>query len=165
MTDFPDDTAICDLAETLVKPYETFRAKPYLCPAGKPTIGYGTRWYPDGTAVTLADPAISEARACACLRHALMVTWRQLKALLTRAPTLNQAAAMLDLAYTAGVGVHDGKKGDIADSDLLAAFNRGDSVRVASEFPLWNKAHVHGKLVALPGLTRRRLAERALYFK
>ncbi|MGH6631748.1 MAG: lysozyme [Sphingopyxis sp.] len=50
-------------AAMLVRKWEGFRSKPYLCPAGVPTIGYGFTRYPDGRAVTLADPAIDRDHA------------------------------------------------------------------------------------------------------
>ena len=163
MTDSPDENAIIEAAEGIAKPYESLSLKPYLCPAGKPTIGYGTTWYPSGKAVTMDDPWISKEQASAYMRYAMLVMWHRLRKLLTRIPTANQGAAMLDLAYNIGIGIRDGKKGDFADSDLLAAFNRGDDTRAAAEFLLWDKAHVHGKLIVLEGLKRRRQAERALY--
>ena len=56
-----------DIAIELVKRFEGFRNKPYLCPAGVPTIGYGSTHYADGRAVTLADLPMSKEDA-----HALM---------------------------------------------------------------------------------------------
>jgi len=35
----------------LIKKFEGFSSKPYLCPAGIPTIGYGNTYYEDGTKV------------------------------------------------------------------------------------------------------------------
>lgn len=52
----------------LIKYYEGFSAKPYLCPAGKPTIGYGNTTYPDGTKVTLKDKPITQKQADEMLR-------------------------------------------------------------------------------------------------
>jgi len=46
-----------------LKEKEGFEPKPYLDPAGLPTIGYGTRYYEDGTEVTMDDEEIDEARA------------------------------------------------------------------------------------------------------
>ena len=46
-----------------LKEKEGFRPEPYLDQAGLPTIGYGTRFYEDGTEVTMDDPAIDETRA------------------------------------------------------------------------------------------------------
>ena len=52
-----------------IKKYEGFRSGPYLCPAGVPTIGYGTTFYPDGKRVTLQDPPLSQADAEKILRN------------------------------------------------------------------------------------------------
>jgi lysozyme len=46
----------------LVKQFEGFRATPYRCPAGVPTIGYG---HTEG--VSLADPPITRKAAAALL--------------------------------------------------------------------------------------------------
>ena len=43
----------------LIKECEGFRAEPCLCPAGVPTIGYGSTRYADGRAVSLDDPSIT----------------------------------------------------------------------------------------------------------
>ena len=46
----------------LIKKYEGWRAEPYICPAGVPTIGYGCTFYPDGKKVSMSDPAISKEK-------------------------------------------------------------------------------------------------------
>ena len=44
----------------LIKKYEGFRAGPYICPAGVPTIGYGNTYYPrTGAKVKMGDVPIS----------------------------------------------------------------------------------------------------------
>ena len=43
----------------LIKKFEGFKAKPYKCPAGVNTIGYGSTFYPDGSKVKLTDPEIT----------------------------------------------------------------------------------------------------------
>lgn len=55
-------------ALNLIMRFEGFRASPYLCTAGVPTIGYGSTRYADGRRVTLTDGPISEADAIALLR-------------------------------------------------------------------------------------------------
>ena len=55
------------LAEELCRRFEGFRSKPYLCPAGVPTIGYGSTLYSDGRRVTLDDPPMDEPTARALL--------------------------------------------------------------------------------------------------
>ena len=43
----------------LIKKFEGFSAKPYLCPAKVVTIGYGNTFYADGTKVKLTDAPIN----------------------------------------------------------------------------------------------------------
>lgn len=162
---FPSDADVLALAKPLIKQFEGFAAKPYLCPAGKPTIAWGCTTYPSGKAVAMGDypQGIPDDFAGVCLVSAMLRTLGQLKPLLTRSPTVHQAAALLCLAYNVGVGCHDGVKGDIADSTLLEAFNAGDFESAASRFLDWDKAHVSGVLTVLPGLKKRREAERVLF--
>ena len=47
----------------LIASFEGFRPTPYLCPAGVPTIGYGSTFYEDGRKVSMSDPAITEPQA------------------------------------------------------------------------------------------------------
>lgn len=156
-------TQIINTAAPLIKQFEEFRAAPYLCPAGVWTIGYGTTRYPNGWRVAKKDPDISESTAVSYLRNDMSRFLSRLEKLWTRVPSVKQGAAMLSLTYNIGIGIRDGKKGDFADSDLLAAFNAGDDARAEAEFLLWDKAHVNGKLVVLSGLKRRREVERKLY--
>ena len=55
----------------LIKQFEGFSAKPYLCPAQVWTIGYGSTRYEDGRYVTAKDPNIDEARAIAIMQVTL----------------------------------------------------------------------------------------------
>jgi lysozyme len=59
-----------DEAVHLVKKYEGFRAGPYICPAGVPTIGYGNTYYPrSGAKVKMTDTPITEADAVVMLKE------------------------------------------------------------------------------------------------
>ena len=58
----------------LIKKYEGFSSKPYLCPAGVATIGYGTTRYPDGTKVSMVDEPITEEQATAYLNSYVINT-------------------------------------------------------------------------------------------
>ena len=53
--------------------------------------------------------------------------------------------------------------GNLAASTLLRKVNAGDFAGAAEQFLVWDKARVNGVLQPLPGLTRRRRAERALF--
>ena len=69
------------------------------------------------------------------------------------APTAqHQFDAMVSFAYNVGLG-------NLNSSTLLKKHKAGDYAGAAAEFARWNKAA--GKV--LPGLTRRRAAEAALY--
>lgn len=155
MANIPSVGAIA-LALPLIAGFESFRASPYLCPAGKWTIGYGTTHYPDGRAVAQSDTKIGRDIAMEYLRATLSRTDTALRPLLKRAPTENQYAAMLSLAYNIGLGGFE-------CSTLLVKFNAGDIAGAADEFLKWDKAHIGGKPVVLPGLANRRKAERKLF--
>ena len=74
------------------------------------------------------------------------------KALGGAATKQNQFDAMVSFAYNVGLG-------NLQSSTLLKKHKAGDYAGAANEFGRWNKAA--GKV--LPGLTRRRAAESALY--
>jgi lysozyme len=150
----PEDAAA--LAAALVKQWEGLRLKPYLCPAGHATIGWGTSFYPDGRRVTLDDRAIGEAQADEFLAAALAKIWNELKSRLARAPTAHQAAAMISLGYNIGAGA-------LAGSTLLAKFNAGDARGAAAEFSRWCHGRVNGKEIVIEGLLLRREEEAALF--
>ena len=57
-----------ELAAALCRKFEGYKATPYLCPAGVPTIGYGSTYYADGKKVTLQDPPMDEPMARALLK-------------------------------------------------------------------------------------------------
>jgi hypothetical protein len=63
---------------------------------------------------------------------------------------------MVSLAFNIGLG-------GFRTSSVLRAHKAGNTSAAANAFGLWNKATVDGKLVEMPGLTRRRAAETALY--
>jgi lysozyme len=162
---WPSDTDIFPLAKPLIKNAEGYSSKPYLCPAGKATIGWGSTRYPNGRKVTMQDSEIENSWAEVCLTSAMRRVMEDLQKVVKRVPTANQAAALLSLAYNVGVGTQDGVKGDLADSTLLQHFEAGDDAKAADEFPKWNKARVRGQLQTLAGLTKRRNLERELFLK
>ena len=95
---------------------------------------------------------ISEAQAEAFLRKDL----DRFEAAVTRNVKVpindDQFAALVAFTYNVGDGA-------LASSTLLRLLNQRDYRRAADEFLRWNK----GGGRVLPGLTRRRRAERALF--
>jgi lysozyme len=55
-----EGVALCERWEGWHKALSDGRAKPYLCPARVPTIGFGTTYYLDGRKVKLSDDAITK---------------------------------------------------------------------------------------------------------
>lgn len=57
------ETAIPKQCLDIIAEFEGFSPVPYLCPAGRATIGYGNTFYEDGRSVTMNDGAITEPQA------------------------------------------------------------------------------------------------------
>lgn len=152
-TSGPVTEAIKAAAE-LCRHFEGFRSHPYICPAGYPTIGYGTVFKPGGERVTMEHPTIDRKTADEWLLHELMVNYlpgvlRASAGLLAHPGAL---AAMTDFAYNLGVARYRG-------STLRRRIDEGDWDGAKEQLMLWTRGG--GKV--LPGLVRRRAAEAALF--
>jgi len=144
----------------VIKHYEGFKSRPYLCPAGVTTIGYGTTIYPNGKKVTLRDNPINEAQAIGFLQNDLsqfeVDVTRLVKVLISH----DLFDALVSFAYNLGSGA-------LAGSTLLKVINttpQGDAFnkRIATEFLKWVNAKVKGKPTRLAGLVARRTTESLL---
>jgi lysozyme len=139
-----------DIAAALCKQFEGFRGKPYLCPAGVPTIGYGSTYYADGRKVALTDPPMSEPDATVLLLHELHHTY--LPAVSRHCPILltdeKKCNAIVDFAYNLGTG-------RLQTSTLKRKINAGSWEEAKEQLLLWTK----GGGRVLPGLVKRRTAE------
>ncbi len=143
---------ISDAGLQLIKDFEGFRSEPYLCPAGVPTIGYGATYYPDGTKVTLRDDPISEEDASDMLRSQLRRYEAGVSRYVSRELQQNEFDALVSFAYNVGLEA-------LRRSTLLALLNLGDFEGASAQFMRWNR----GGGRVLPGLTRRRAAERDMF--
>lgn len=147
-----------------IKSFESLQLKPYFCPAGVPTIGYGTTHYPNGLRVKLYDPAITHEQAEAFFNADIERFEHDVMSLVTVPMTQGEFDALVSFAYNAGSDIDDDKIAEgLGDSTLLRLFNAGDKQGAADEFLKWNKGRVKGKRVELAGLTRRRNAERSMF--
>lgn len=88
----------------MIKMFEGFRAKPYKCPAGVPTIGYGSTFYSNGKKVTLKDKLITEQDATNLLTTVVTNFSSGVSKLLKIQVTQNQFDALVDFAYNVGIG-------------------------------------------------------------
>lgn len=125
------------------------RARPYICPAGYWTIGYGHLCLPDHPPISEADGEIYLSED---LLKALNATLRYCPVLATGPET--RLAAIVDFTFNLGVG-------RLQTSTLRRRINQHDWPSAASELRRW----VHGGGKVLPGLVARREAEIALLSK
>jgi lysozyme len=136
----------------LIKKYEGFSARPYLCPANVPTIGFGsTRWF-DGYHITMDSRTISRDDATRLLQMELHHIESAVPQLIKAPLTQNQFDALASFTFNLG-------SGRLQSSTLRARVNRLDYDGAADEFPKWCKAANK----VLPGLVRRRAEERQLW--
>ena len=134
--------------------FEGFSAKPYLCSAKIPTIGYGNTYYTDGKRVTLLDKEITKVQAFEMFKTIADKFASKVSQLVTSPLNQNQFNALVSLAYNIGTG-------NFASSTLLKKVNKNhNDTSIELEFKKWNK--VNKKEVA--GLTKRRLYESKVYF-
>jgi lysozyme len=148
-----------EAAAELCRRFEGFRSKPYLCPAGVPTIGYGSTYYADGRKVQLTDRPVDEPTARALLMSELEHTYapgvrRLCPQLYAAAMTTNDWArfnAVVDFVYNLGIG-------RLQSSTLRRKINAQDWDGAKEQLMLWTRGG--GKV--LPGLVKRRTAECAL---
>lgn len=138
----------------LIEVFEGVRLEAYPDPGsgGEPwTIGVGTTVYPDGRLVRPGD-RITEQQAREYLVHDIASFEAEVERLVTVPVTQAQFDALVSLAYNVGTGA-------LESSTLLRKLNAGDTAGAAAEFDRWTKAG--GR--ELPGLVRRRRAERTLF--
>ena len=132
----------------LLREFEGLRLVAYQDPVGIWTIGFGH------TKTVRPGQRISMERAEQLLREDLAVFERCVDRAVTVPMNQNEADALISWAFNVGCGA-------VARSTLVRKLNAGDRAGAADEFLRWNKAG--GK--SLPGLSRRRRAERELFLK
>lgn len=138
----------------MIKRFEGFRSKPYLCPAGVPTIGYGNTFYASGKKVTLQDPPITEKEAEILLLDTIRIFEKCVDSYCTDELNQNQFDALVSFAYNVGCM-------NLKISTLLKKVNKDvKDPSIGKEFLKWKKSN--GKV--LYGLLVRRQQEAALYF-
>lgn len=135
----------------LIKEFEGCRLGAYRDSVGVWTIGYGWTHPVDGKPVGLGM-VISQETAERLLKNGLVSFERDVMKVVRVPLTQAQFDALVSFAYNLG-------SRSLSSSTLMRKLNAGDYAGAADEFLRWDKAG--GKV--LPGLTRRRAAERALF--
>lgn len=138
----------------------------YLCPAGVWTIGWGHAIVDGGQqlkgaanksrARTLYPGGITRAQAEQLLRADLIPRAASVLSAVKVPLSDGEFGALIAFVFNVG-------SANFAASTLLRKLNAGDRRGAADQLLAWDKARVNGVLTALPGLTRRRRAERALF--
>ena len=141
------------LAAEVIKDFEGYSSKPYLCPSGIPTIGYGNTMYTNGERVTMDDHEIDQKEAEKMLMDTVKSVEKQVKNVVEVKLKAHQLAALISFTYNVGIG-------NFSNSTLLSWVNSNpDFPRIPDQFRRWNKGG--GKV--LNGLIRRREAEIELW--
>lgn len=143
---------ISDKGLALIRQSEGFSATPYQCPAGKWTIGFGSTFYPDGQAVRRDSQPLTVAQALELLRVTLTKYEGEVNRSVQVAMTQSQFDALVSLCYNIGGS-------NFRTSTLLRKLNDGSYGAAADQFLRWDKSGG----VVLPGLVKRREAERKLF--
>lgn len=150
----------------LIKRFEGFRKRPYRCPAALWTVGYGTVLYPGQIRLKMPerlsyplrpehDREFSQDEIDGFLCEELSSTERGVARYCPRsAGNQGEFDALVSFAYNCGLGA-------LQRSPIRSAYNRGE-IEVAAEGFL---KYVRGGGKILPGLVRRRQAEKALFLQ
>ncbi|MGY8627670.1 lysozyme [Chromobacterium violaceum] len=132
---------------SLIKQFEGVRLAAYQDMVGVWTIGYGHTG-PD----VKAGLAITQQQADQLLAADLEKFETGVGKAVIVPLNANQFSALVSFSYNLGLG-------NLRSSTLLRLLNKGDYDGAAAQFPRWNRAGGQ----AVPGLTRRRKAEQALF--
>lgn len=134
-----------------IKEFEGFRGKRYLCPANKPTIGYG-HVIVDSERATLWDVELTEDQATKLLMKDLVRFEDAVSAMVAVPLTQGQFDALVSFAYNLG-------EAKLRSSTLLKLLNAGDYDGARKQINRW--VYSNGK--KLEGLIRRRARETEMF--
>lgn len=140
----------------LIKEFEGFESQAYIDTDGTPVIGYGLSRIADKP-VQIGD-RISPQQADVTLNIQLQAIQQELDRVIKVELSDRQLSALASLAFNVGVDF-------VKNSTLIEKLNAGDYNGAANEFLRWDKANIQGRLVQMPGLIRRRQAERQLFLE
>lgn len=132
----------------LIKQFEGFAPRAYICPAGKQTIGYGHVV----RAGDVFDGRITEEEATALLHEDIKRIEKNIGAMVKISLSQNQFDALVSFCYNVGTRAFE-------RSTMLRRINENNLSLAATEFDRW--VYVNGK--TLGGLIKRRKAEKTLF--
>lgn len=133
-----------------IKRFEGLVLHPYLCSAGKPTIGYGSTFYPDGRRVKFTDESISKEEAEKLLIDTIKPFERKVNRMVTVPITQNQFDALVSHAFNTG-----------GSDTLFRLINQKADISLIEDW--WCNRYVTVNKVRMEGLVRRRREEFEMY--
>ena len=133
------------LAISMIREFEGFHAEPYVCPAGVLTIGWGR------TELVMPGDVTTKLAEAEWLLDKVKDINDVINQVVNPYQTPEQMAALISFSYNVGTSA-------LRRSTLVKRINSYDS-HASDEFLRWVKANG----LTLPGLVRRRRAEKSLY--
>lgn len=152
----PEAKPVSDIAVNLIKEFEGFKDYAYIDTDGTPVIGYGLSRIA-GKPVQIGD-RISPTEADTALNNHLQEINQELDQIVKVSLSEEQLSALASISFNVGIN-------SIKTSTLIRKVNAKDYAGAANEFLRWDKANLRGRLVQMPGLARRRQAERQLFLE
>lgn len=131
----------------LIKSFEGFSSKAYICPAGKPTIGWG-HWIKSGELFS----EITEEQAEILLMQDLSEAERTIINFVKKNINQDQFDSLASFIFNLG-------SDNFKKSTLLRRINEGDFHSAALQFSKW----ILSNGAPLKGLAKRRFAEAELF--
>ena len=136
----------------LIKTFEGMRETAVRLPDGRWTIGYGhVRTAREGLTITEKD-------AHDLLVHDLRPVEVAISSMIFAPLMQSQFDALVSLAFNISLG-------QFRESEIVRCLNAGDYLAAASGFDLWRKARLHGRVMVVDALVRRRAAEKTMFLE
>ncbi len=133
-----------------IKRFEGLSLKPYICSAGKPTIGYGSTFYPNGRKVTAQDKSITKDEAEKLLIDTLKPFENKVNRLVTVPINQNQFDALVSHTFNTG-----------GSDTLFRLINQRADISLIEDW--WTTRYITANKKLLSGLVRRRKEEFELF--
>lgn len=137
---------------SLIEKHEGFGGMPYICPAGKLTVGYGHVITDAERKAGTYAKGITRLQATTLLKSDIIKACNSVNRLVRVPLTQGQFDALVSFTFNLGGG-------RLQSSTLRQKLKRGDYDGAAAEFKRW----VYGGGVKLPGLIIRRREEAELF--
>lgn len=136
----------------LIKTFEGLRETAVRLPDGRWTIGYGhVRTAREGLTITSKD-------ATDLLVHDLRPVEFAVSSMIFAPLMQTQFDALVSLAFNISLG-------QFRESEIVRNLNSGDYLAAANGFDLWRKARLHGRVMVVDALVRRRAAEKSMFLE